>query len=838
MTRGMSMTRNHGRCLSFDGASKRIIRAVSFCVCVGLAGCGGRGDSPVAQVPKVSDFKGTPTLPPPAFSIAEPGTRPRTLDGKDLMTVEPNELTRQAYRYAMAGDYTKAVQCQYWHVKRSDEGRYDLACWESLAGNVDAAMFWLQQAGQQAGVDSTWSRSDPDLQNVRDDPRWPAFLNYLVACDRYWRAFGAKQTVLIVPEEYDGESELTLVVWLHGMGHSAESHRKQFQSLADQYDLGFVAVSGTVPTGKASFAWADVPDDDYDRIKRALDEARQQIKWKDGTAVALGFSQGAIVALELAVRHPEIFAGAITISAGTGSPVQLDQVADRSALHQQAFVVVCGAKEPASSIQRSSELARWLKGAKARVRVPSYPDHASHAFPADFDDQFPDWLAFIEHGRTQIPGTDPAGSDATVAARFDQILRELWDQNESVRRKGMRNLTDFQKRKKVPELVVGLNALRAAARPYPFTKPDRETVSAELVSVAEIRPRAEYLPVVLEVFDNLGDSAKVSAQTLIAELPSREAASALMTLVKKYASHEDWPDRFITAPLEKSPRHADVFFPEILTYAAKPRIAADIHRLCLAYCTGKALTPELRGKCADRLLESYAALTKVVGPAQKAEGIAWMWSEEYSTPRYDAEILLDLFGYLPAERAEKPLREALNFKDPRLKHFAIVSLLRLGKDVGKSDVEDVARRPETRTWLYDALKQFDKSALFPPAFRTQKAFAESKMVDWLIYPTELGRVPDEIELMKVVPIDTGLPGGIYDYYVFRFRTKPPHWAAEKGWLAGVSGPFRRGTEPTTESLGGTFSSFEKWESKTPDAHVGDTQELLEQWREYHAKKKP
>jgi hypothetical protein len=111
------------------------------------------------------------------------------------------------------------------------------------------------------------------------------------------------------------------------------------------------------------------------------------------------------------------------------------------------------------------------------------------------------------------------------------------------------------------------------------------------------------------------------------------------------------------------------------------------------------------------------------------------------------------------------------------------------------------------------------------------------MVNWLVYPTELNRVPDEIELMKVVPVDTGLPGGIYDYYLFRFRTKEPHWAAKNGWIAGVSGPFLRGDEPTTDALGDTFSSFAKWDSKTPDEHVGDIRKLMERWREYHLKKK-
>jgi hypothetical protein len=39
------------------------------------------------------------------------------------------------------------------------------------------------------------------------------------------------------------------------------------------------------------------------------------------------------------------------------------------------------------------------------------------------------------------------------------------------------------------------------------------------------------------------------------------------------------------------------------------------------------------------------------------------------------------------------------------------------------------------------------------------------MCSWLTYPTELGREPDEIEQMAVIPLRDTL-----DLYVFRFRT--------------------------------------------------------------------
>jgi hypothetical protein len=419
---------------------------------------------------------------------------------------------------------------------------------------------------------------------------------------------------------------------------------------------------------------------------------------------------------------------------------------------------------------------------------------------------------------------------------FDRILEMLWDHDEKVRETAMSTLADFRKCTKDPGSPVGLKALRAAARPYPFERPQPSRVSAELVAVADSMPHPEYVPVVVDLFDKFSDDAKRRAQIILTELESREASEAFMTIVRTHAPTGRLPS-LITARLENKPRHVDVFFPEILKYASNPELSFEVHRLCLAYCEAGLLPPAKLAPLTDQILESYSDLSDKLRPAQKDQGVDWMWEDAYQESRNGAALLLDLLGHFPADRAEKPLRQALEYKDPRLKHFAVVSLLRLGEPVDKKHIEDIARHAEMRNWLFTTLKHLGYSSLFPEKFRTQKAFAEADMVNWLVYPTELSRVPDEIELMKVVTVDTGLPDGIYDYYLFRFRTKEPHWAARDGWIAGVSGPYLRQDQPTTESLGDTFSTFTKWDAKTPDEHVGDIQELMKQWRDYHSTKK-
>ncbi len=52
----------------------------------------------------------------------------------------------------------------------------------------------------------------------------------------------------------------------------------------------------------------------------------------------------------------------------------------------------------------------------------------------------------------------------------------------------------------------------------------------------------------------------------------------------------------------------------------------------------------------------------------------------------------------------------------------------------------------------------------PTAQLTQEKLAESDMVGWLTYPTELARAPDAIELMRAVEVDTGPDeGGVFVY---------------------------------------------------------------------------
>ncbi len=153
------------------------------------------------------------------------------------------------------------------------------------------------------------------------------------------------------------------------------------------------------------------------------------------------------------------------------------------------------------------------------------------------------------------------------------------------------------------------------------------------------------------------------------------------------------------------------------------------------------------------------------------------------------------------------------------KLIPIVSALENGQEPNSELVRSLAADPETRNRLFDCLAAFDRLEAIPPEYRTQLAIAESDMVYWLCHPNELRQPPDEIEMMETVEIDLGAEAGRKRFYVFRYRTHPPHWAAGDGWMAGISGPYPLDESEIVTMPGSTFSDFEPFDARTPEEHV-------------------
>ncbi|MCB9586187.1 MAG: hypothetical protein H6718_12365 [Polyangiaceae bacterium] len=370
----------------------------------------------------------------------------------------------------------------------------------------------------------------------------------------------------------------------------------------------------------------------------------------------------------------------------------------------------------------------------------------------------------------------------------------------------------------------GLALIAAAGNQYPSNGEAYRDTPTALLEVAGVAPHVAYVSAVRKVYPKLTTFAQTQALRLLSTIDDRSAATTLVELLEQGVVAGTAPALDVDL-LRQKPRFSDVYFPRLFKSAkGKPRYG--VLSLALAYAAHGELEGAALREQALPLMVMYAPLHEAITKAQRKGGPNWLYEEPYLEAQDEAEILLDLMGYVPTAEVEQPLEDALKLKAPRLVCFAALSLVRHGVAVDPAALERIAANPEMRGTLFDGLGALERESLFPEKYKTQQAFAEWDMVHWLVYPTELGRPPDEIELMQVISEDTKTPEGVMEWYLFRFRMKAPHSMASDGWMAGVSGPFQRSEAPSTRSYGDTFSSFTKWSERTPEEHVADVRALI------------
>jgi hypothetical protein len=375
-------------------------------------------------------------------------------------------------------------------------------------------------------------------------------------------------------------------------------------------------------------------------------------------------------------------------------------------------------------------------------------------------------------------------------------------------------------------LEEGLCAIEAATDFPPPRDPTVDSAASLVGYLADSRFPGEHgvaaIPRILELYLALPDKARRYAVWLLMNIPEREGAEALMTLVRQYFHDGGIPDYAFNGRYTHS-AHAEVYFPELLDYARLSESGNDfkIWSICLQYCEQNILKSERIISHSNVVVGEYQTLKAKMLPVQSQAG--WSTNHAYLADRETAGLLLDLMRFFPTDEIKRQLSAALvEYRDPVLLCWACVTALWLKLPVDRQVIERIAASDESRKPFYGMLKKQRRSALFPKQYRTKEAFARSDLVGWLTYPTELGRVPDEIELTHTI-VDEN-EHGIYEWFLFRFRSKT--WARETNadpakWMAGWSGPFLKDDSPgKVLTPGGTFSGFRDWDSKTPAGHIG------------------
>lgn len=170
------------------------------------------------------------------------------------------------------------------------------------------------------------------------------------------------------------------------------------------------------------------------------------------------------------------------------------------------------------------------------------------------------------------------------------------------------------------------------------------------------------------------------------------------------------------------------------------------------------------------------------------------------------EIILDVSCGFMSEEISKNIKafSSLGNLDEMSKLFLIKTSLINGIEFNKDFINDLVNKDLYVSRLYGILKKIDKIEEFPKEFLIQEKFAKSHMIDWLIYPTELGQEPNTIELAGTFEEDDEI------FYVYKFTSEQDSFA-QNGVMVGVTGGYSK-DKNSLENSGFTFSQFETMEN--------------------------
>lgn len=122
---------------------------------------------------------------------------------------------------------------------------------------------------------------------------------------------------LFAPLHYESGYAYPLIVWLHGNGQD-ERHLLRVMPLVSMRNYVAVAPRGTefLADGQATYGWETSPegvDDAEQRVFQCVHTAQKKLHVARHRLFLAGFASGGAMALRIALEHPDVFAGAISL---------------------------------------------------------------------------------------------------------------------------------------------------------------------------------------------------------------------------------------------------------------------------------------------------------------------------------------------------------------------------------------------------------------------------------------------------------------------------------------------------------------------------------------------
>lgn len=355
--------------------------------------------------------------------------------------------------------------------------------------------------------------------------------------------------------------------------------------------------------------------------------------------------------------------------------------------------------------------------------------------------------------------------------------------------------------------------LEAAAGSYPEVPGDHRDPGESLARVLWERPRIVTAEEVLRAFLIAGDRARRAFLHLLALRRDSDGLEALESLFSVDGPRELLPAALMPVldPLLGMQQRDRVvaFLCAVLSHGGWVWHAAD---LLVRTQQGDGARPGEQ----IRILAATSVLVEELVDACDRACTRDPTGERARTGRERLAAVARLLDQLTKVSCAPSLHRMLASADPRVSAMGAVRLVRSGGAVAPERLELIARDAVARADLYEALSTSGLLEALPEVV-DHVAVHEAMLARWLCEVTELGRAPDEMELIGTRRGPATLSGGGEAVlFLFRFRLRSPHWSASRGWMVGVAGPW-------------TGSCYQAEDECSLDEHVESIRSSLDMW---------
>jgi phospholipase/carboxylesterase len=347
--------------------------------------------------PRRASGQERPMLPRGVESPAMAAVPGVTLDtGEDpgvFLDTDIRALADTAQAAYTAAHYEEAARLylDLARVNITDGGTiYNLACCYGLLGREWTAARFLVRAWKAGYRDIAHIREDTDFNAVRGGARFAAVVDSLARVaarddstsgTEIWIEAPARLRMRVtVPTAYTASRRWPLVVGLHGLGSNPEQFMKlRERSGRDDFIFATLQAPFAMDVGGPAlgYGWF-LPGDSLTSagaIELAMGyvaEAVRELKarYSVGNVYALGFSQGAHLAFDLALHRPELFEGVIAFGGWIDPPDSLSLPV--APVHRPEVFIGHGTRDPVIPLAAGQRAGEILQGLGYRVEAASF----------------------------------------------------------------------------------------------------------------------------------------------------------------------------------------------------------------------------------------------------------------------------------------------------------------------------------------------------------------------------------------------------------------------------------------------------------------------------------